>query len=260
MPAEAPSPSLEDLRLRTPALHPVGCWSTGCAPLPAARAADERATGLSPQARLASTPRARAGAATCPARRRRACGCRCAPAATPRASARPRARGRPGARATRKRASACARAPDGRGRPAGARWQPPAAPQRADAKERLRTMTMAPPRPLMRAYLRVCHAGRERSARPTWRAGACPSRARRCFRPGRCALRVNRRSLSHGPDPGLESSSARGPALHRSRLQRLQCKQSACAAWPLRACSSTSSGCAWLLERGLDTICVRQHC
>jgi len=31
MPAEAPSPSLEDLRLRTPALHPVGCWSTGCA-------------------------------------------------------------------------------------------------------------------------------------------------------------------------------------------------------------------------------------
>jgi hypothetical protein len=61
---------------------------------------------------------ARAGAATCPARRRRACGRSCAPAATSRATARPRARRRPGAQATRARASACERAPDRRGRPA----------------------------------------------------------------------------------------------------------------------------------------------
>ncbi len=34
--AEAhPEPSLEDLRLATPALRPVGCWWSGCAPLPA---------------------------------------------------------------------------------------------------------------------------------------------------------------------------------------------------------------------------------
>jgi len=32
--AEAqPEASLEDLRLRTPALRPMGCWCTGCAPL-----------------------------------------------------------------------------------------------------------------------------------------------------------------------------------------------------------------------------------
>jgi hypothetical protein len=29
-----PEGSLEELRLRTPALAPVGCWSTGCAPRP----------------------------------------------------------------------------------------------------------------------------------------------------------------------------------------------------------------------------------
>ena len=28
-----PEAGLEDLRLRTPALRPVGCWCTGCAPL-----------------------------------------------------------------------------------------------------------------------------------------------------------------------------------------------------------------------------------
>ena len=34
--AEAqPNLSLEDLRLATPALRPVGCWWSGCAPLPA---------------------------------------------------------------------------------------------------------------------------------------------------------------------------------------------------------------------------------
>jgi len=54
----------------------------------------------------------RAGAATCPARRRQGCGRSCAPAATSRATARPRARRRPGARATGARASACERAPD----------------------------------------------------------------------------------------------------------------------------------------------------
>ena len=57
---------------------------------------------------------ARAGAATCPARRRRACGRSCALAAPPRATARRRARRLRGARATGARASACERAPDRR--------------------------------------------------------------------------------------------------------------------------------------------------
>jgi len=62
----------------------------------------------------------RAGAATWPARRRRACGCSGAPAATPRATAQRRATGRPGARATRARAEAPASA-----RPTGVPAQTP---------------------------------------------------------------------------------------------------------------------------------------
>jgi len=39
--------SLEDLRLQTPALRPVGCWCTGCAPLPRRTPAQSRAPVLS---------------------------------------------------------------------------------------------------------------------------------------------------------------------------------------------------------------------
>ncbi len=169
---------------------------------PANRAADERASGLSLQARLASAPRARAGAATCPARRRRACGCSCAPAAMSRASARPRATRRPGARATRKRASACTRAPNGRGRPAGARWQPPAARLRAGSSAAQHRRWF----PSGRSCARTCRCAMGAGGvapRPTWRAGVCPARACGCIRPRRCALRVDWRSLAHGPDSGL---------------------------------------------------------
>ncbi len=113
--AEGPSQAtLDDLRLATPALRPVGCWWSGCAPAPAGRIARSRAHRR-PEL---TARRARAGAATCPARRRPACRRSCAPAATPRASARRRATRRPGARGTRARASACKRAPDRRGRAA----------------------------------------------------------------------------------------------------------------------------------------------
>jgi len=108
--------SLEDLRLQAPALCPMGCWCTGCAPLPPQAPAQGRPpvladAGRAPAVAEALACRARAGAATCPARRRRACGCSCAPAAAPRATARQHARRQPGARATRARASACRRAP-----------------------------------------------------------------------------------------------------------------------------------------------------
>jgi len=111
--------SLEDLRLQAPALRPVGCWCTGCEPLPRRAPAQDRAPALAGASGAPAVPealacRAHAGAPTCPARRRRACGCGCAPAAAPRATAPRHARRRPGARATKTRAGACKRRRRGR--------------------------------------------------------------------------------------------------------------------------------------------------
>ncbi len=72
--AEAqPEASLEALRLRTPTLRPVGCWSRGCAPLTPTvlpRMQHCRSGACCRRCPAFSTRGACAGAATCPARRR----------------------------------------------------------------------------------------------------------------------------------------------------------------------------------------------
>jgi len=107
IPADGLSPvSQEDLRLKTPALRPVGCWWSGCAARAACRHTDAGRCACCRTRPESSLRITRAGAATCPVRRRRACGCSGAPAATLRASAQRRATRQPGARATRAPASA----------------------------------------------------------------------------------------------------------------------------------------------------------
>jgi hypothetical protein len=167
--------SLEEQRLRTPALAPVGCWSMGCArPRRPCRLHARTSAGYlkpvlrSPDRRAC---RACAGAATCPARARRACGCSCAPAAAPRATAQRRARRRPGARGTRARAGASERAPDRRGCLAGPM------PKVAPVPLRAGSCSVRGGRLLCLRFVQeneVCVAVvRGGAARLAWRAGDC---------------------------------------------------------------------------------------